>query len=654
MKRYFLILMIFSTFGGYSQTAEDSLLVQLNYLDDADHDSIYYELFLINRDTEPSKALYYARQHLAHSIRFQDINEQVVSYRIMGISHMNINEFDSALYFSRKAYHLADSMNIKLEIIKTCAQMGGCYIHFDNYKKSVEYYLKFLELSKTENLPQYIAIGYNNLGLIYYRIGDYYTALDFYLKCLNTKRNYSLTKGMMLNYLNIGLCYIGIQQYSDAIIYFKKIINNCINCDKKILIDAFYGIGKAYSKMKDYNKAMNYLNLSSEMALKNSNYLSYANSNILVSEILINKNDFDEAIRYLDVLEDENISFPSRIEYKIMLLYSIIYEKRQNFEKALYYKNQYIFLKESVLSDRTVSEIKNLLIDYQQSENEAIIKEKEIQVKRNRQFVYMFGVLIFLISIVLLFAYRNIKIRKKLNDKLSSLVQQRTQEFNSLLYRFSHDLAGPVATIKGLLGLMTMSIYKNNIEGFLLRLNITNKRLEEIIQKLNTVSKINSKTLEFENIDIHLIILDIINDFDDEYKNKIKIDYNGEKIFRTDKTLIHTILRNILLNSLQHSDHREEKHEVKVDISNNGNLTVKISDNGKGIEPNYSHKIFDLFYVATDKAQGNGLGLYQAKLAAQRLKGDIKLISNKKPITFEISIQKHRKKLIHLAQNDNG
>lgn len=90
---------------------------------------------------------------------------------------------------------------------------------------------------------------------------------------------------------------------------------------------------------------------------------------------------------------------------------------------------------------------------------------------------------------------------------------------------------------------------------------------------------------------------------------------------------------------------------VRIDIRNNGNLIVNISDNGKGIEQNYSQKIFDLFYVATDRAKGNGLGLYQAKLAAQRLKGDIKLISNKKPITFEVSIQKHRKKLIHLAQN---
>ncbi len=104
--------MIFSTIGGYCQTAEDSLLVQLKYLDKADHDSIYYELFLINRDTEPSKALYYARQHLAHSIQFQDINEQVISYRIMGISHMNINEFDSAELF------LMTSKALRLTVIE--------------------------------------------------------------------------------------------------------------------------------------------------------------------------------------------------------------------------------------------------------------------------------------------------------------------------------------------------------------------------------------------------------------------------------------------------------------------------------------------------------------------------------------------------------
>ena len=47
--------------------------------------------------------------------------------------------------------------------------------------------------------------------------------------------------------------------------------------------------------------------------------------------------------------------------------------------------------------------------------------------------------------------------------------------------------------------------------------------------------------------------------------------------------------------------------------------------------------------------KGNGLGLYQAKLAAQRLKGDINLLSTKKPITFEVSIQKNKDKPFFIA-----
>jgi signal transduction histidine kinase len=312
-------------------------------------------------------------------------------------------------------------------------------------------------------------------------------------------------------------------------------------------------------------------------------------------------------------------------------------------EKALEFKSLYIHLSDSLLSKKDFAEVKNLLNNHQLAQNERIIKSKNIQIKRNREFVYMFGILIFLLAIALFIAYRNIKIRKTLNEKLNSLVQQRTYEFNSLLYRTSHDLAGPVATIKGLLGLMTMDTYKDDIENFLTRMNMTNRRLEDIILKLNAVSKINSKTLEFENINLESTIMEIISDVNNGYFNDINIQLIGGKTFRTDKILIQTVFRNILLNSLQHVDHREEKHMVNVDIRNNGNLIVKISDNGKGIELNYSHKIFDLFYVATDKAKGNGLGLYQAKLAAQRLKGDIKLISNKKPITFEVSIQKHRK-----------
>ena len=138
MRRYFKIVLIFISLGGYCQTAEDSLLAQLDHLNEEDHNNIYYELFLLNRDTEPSKALEYARQHLAHSTKFQDSEDQAISYRILGISHMNTNEFDSALYFLEKAYSLADSLGIQNELISIIGNLGIINSKRNNYLKSVE------------------------------------------------------------------------------------------------------------------------------------------------------------------------------------------------------------------------------------------------------------------------------------------------------------------------------------------------------------------------------------------------------------------------------------------------------------------------------------------------------------------------------------
>jgi len=652
MKRSILLLIVLYPLFGFSQTAEDSLLAQLKHINVLDHDSIYSELYYMHLDSDPEKSVKYAYKHLEHSLKYGDLEKQVTSYRILGTSLIYNNEYDNAERNLKIAYKVADSLNFNNELTKICAQLAALYFHLDKYKKSVELYLQFIDLSKYSENSQFIASGYNNLGLIYYRIGDYKTALKFYLMCIETTKKYNLSKGILYYYNNIGLCYIGIHKYYEAINYFNRIIENCNNCNEKNLIDAYYGLGKSYLFMNRNKDALIYLNKSSDMSIRNSEFISYANSNSLISEIYIKQNDNENALKHLNKIKELDFNFPSSIEFKIMLLYSNIYENKGDFQKALEFKNKYILLKDSIFSDKNVSEIKNLLIDYQLSENEQVIKDKEIQIQRNRQFVYMFGILLILLSIVLLFAYRNLKIRKKLNEKLSSLVYQRTQELNSFIYRTSHDLAGPVATIKGLLGLMTIDNYKNEVEDFIKRMDMTNKRLQEIILKLNTVSKINSKTIDPENIDIESLIFEIINDVKNGTDNLIDIQLHGNRMFRTDRTLVYIIFYNILLNSFQHIDHREIKHEVKVDINNNGNLVVRISDNGKGIETKYSQKIFDLFYVANDKSDGNGLGLYQARLAAQRLKGNIKLLQHKKPIIFEISIQKAKKKLVYLSQKN--
>jgi signal transduction histidine kinase len=50
-------------------------------------------------------------------------------------------------------------------------------------------------------------------------------------------------------------------------------------------------------------------------------------------------------------------------------------------------------------------------------------------------------------------------------------------------------------------------------------------------------------------------------------------------------------------------------------------------DNGIGIRKEHLKKVFDMFYRATEKSQGSGLGMYIVKQAIDKLKGSVEIKS---------------------------
>ena len=59
-------------------------------------------------------------------------------------------------------------------------------------------------------------------------------------------------------------------------------------------------------------------------------------------------------------------------------------------------------------------------------------------------------------------------------------------------------------------------------------------------------------------------------------------------------------------------------------------VQIILEDNGIGIPEHLKQEVFKIFFRATDKATGSGLGLYTVKQSLRRLKGDIHLESTEK------------------------
>ena len=66
---------------------------------------------------------------------------------------------------------------------------------------------------------------------------------------------------------------------------------------------------------------------------------------------------------------------------------------------------------------------------------------------------------------------------------------------------------------------------------------------------------------------------------------------------------------------------------------------MKVEDNGEGIEESKLPHIFDMFYRATEKSEGSGLGLYIVKKVADKLEASILVESQElEGTTFKVTI----------------
>ena len=67
--------------------------------------------------------------------------------------------------------------------------------------------------------------------------------------------------------------------------------------------------------------------------------------------------------------------------------------------------------------------------------------------------------------------------------------------------------------------------------------------------------------------------------------------------------------------------------KIKIDVSEE-NAKIEFKDNGIGIKNEYLDKIFNMFYRATERSQGSGLGMYIVKQAVEKLNGKITISSD--------------------------
>lgn len=208
-------------------------------------------------------------------------------------------------------------------------------------------------------------------------------------------------------------------------------------------------------------------------------------------------------------------------------------------------------------------------------------------------------------------------------------LQKLNEELDNFTYHASHDLRSPLTTIMGLTHLAkketsidSMGMYLQMIEDKIVRMDVLLKDLISVTY--NNKSEMNMSEFYFEQE-----IRPIIDEFKgQDHPVRVILKTSQNRTFLTDGIRMKTILRNLISNSFKYYDTNQANSFLKIDVRvSSSHVAIQLIDNGIGIEWVCKDRVWEMFYRATTRSTGTGLGLYIVKSMVEKLKGSISLES---------------------------
>jgi len=219
---------------------------------------------------------------------------------------------------------------------------------------------------------------------------------------------------------------------------------------------------------------------------------------------------------------------------------------------------------------------------------------------------------------------------EELKDTLNAL-SERNFELDQLMYKTSHDLRSPLTSIMGLLNLANLDEDPTNKRLYLDKIKDRINKLDEFINSMLNYARVNRVELEMIPIDLEEIAKNSIRESEYlENFSKVKIVLSvktNHLVFKSDKLRIKIIFSNIISNAYKYYNPANDSFlKIKIEVGIR-ETKIEFTDNGIGIKAEHMNKIFNMFYRATDRSQGSGLGMYIVKQAVEKLNGTISIKS---------------------------
>ena len=252
-------------------------------------------------------------------------------------------------------------------------------------------------------------------------------------------------------------------------------------------------------------------------------------------------------------------------------------------------------------------------------------------------------------------------------DRMAERIESLVDSQSRLLKDVSHELRSPLARLSVALGLARQRVRSElapdvspELESALNRIELETDRLNQLIQRLLTISRLESGADGLRKTTVSLRELVELVAHDAEYEAPgsvchVTADATDEFLVQADPDLLRSAVENVIRNAIRYTaegtmvEVRLERQQSVNGEANReegeieeGEIIVRVMDSGPGVPDEALQKIFEPFYRLDDarnrQTGGAGLGLSIAERAI-RLHGGQLTASNRKEGGLEVEIR---------------
>jgi signal transduction histidine kinase len=221
------------------------------------------------------------------------------------------------------------------------------------------------------------------------------------------------------------------------------------------------------------------------------------------------------------------------------------------------------------------------------------------------------------------------KTLRKQNEELVKI----NKELDSFVYSVSHNLRAPLMSVLGLINLVQIENKKSDdgLNNYFGMMQHSIHKLDDTLKEILDYSRNARSELNVEQVDMKKMIEESFErlmymEGSDEIKRNIKLE--AEDALYTDAYRLSVIINNLVSNAIKYRDPNKRQSQIDIHAKiNSAALELTFRDNGIGISEEFKPKIFDMFFRATERSEGAGLGLYIVKETIEKLMGTIEVES---------------------------